>query len=133
MNSVRLLTTGLVTAMASSQANAQLSRPYFVAVSGRSVEVAKYAAVNPDCSSLGATTVNLIVAARAGEVRVGEGSRYMAYTPGNPRSACNRRKIPTTFVTYQSQPGFAGQDSFVIEAIFPNGTAQRARLTVNVR
>lgn len=114
-------------------AQAALSRPYIVAASGRSLEVAKYTAINPDCTSLGPIGVNLVVAPQGGEVRVGEGRRYMAFVPANPRSACNRRKIPATFVLYRSQPGFTGQDSFVVEVVFPNGTAQRARITVNVR
>ena len=121
-------TAGTVT-----DAGAQVSRPYYVAASGRTLEVAKYSNINPDCSSMGAVQVNLVEAARNGEVRVGDGGRFMAFGLGNPRAACNRRKIATTYVTYRSMPGFTGQDTFVVEAIFATGVAQRARITVNVR
>jgi hypothetical protein len=134
MTSRWLLTVALgLTAAGGTGAQAQVSRPYYVVASGRTLEVAKYTIVNPDCSSMGRTAVNLVEAARAGEVRVGSAGRYMAYASGNPRAACNRRRIPTTVVTYRSMPGFVGQDTFVIEAIFPTGIAQRARITVNVR
>lgn len=64
---------------------------------------------------------------------VGPGMHYNAYAPGNPRSACNHRKLPATIITYRSNAGFTGQDSFVVEEIFPTGTAIKQRFNLEVR
>lgn len=114
-------------------ANAQVSRGYWVVASGHPLEVAAISSLYPDCTTMGRTEINLLEAPHGGEVQVGEGTRYPGYVTANARSACNKRKVPATMVTYRSMPGFVGQDSFVIEKIFPYGVAQRQRFTVNVR
>ena len=74
-----------------------------------------------------------MAAPAGGRVSVGLLRDYMAYAPVNPRSACNRRRIPTTEVIYRSRPDFTGVDRFSIEVVAPEGGARTFTYTVQVR
>jgi hypothetical protein len=114
-------------------AGAQAQGTHLVVRAGAPILVYKIASINPDCSSLGPATVNLVRAPQGGEASVGERRDYVAFIPGNPRSACNRRKVAATEIFYRSAPGFSGYDSFSAEIIAPNGVAQTRTFTVEVR
>lgn len=117
--------------MASAQTT--YSRPYIVVARGGLVTVFKSASLNPDCSSLGRSTINLVTAPQGGQVSVGEIRDFLAYIPANPRSACNRRKVATTQLVYRARPDFTGTDRFAAEVITPDGGARTFRFTVQVR
>ena len=68
-----------------------------------------------------------------GQVTLSAGREYLAFAPGNPRSACNRRKLPATEMIYHASPGFAGIDRFSAEVIDPTGVARTRHFEVEVR
>lgn len=114
-------------------AGAPAEAAHLVVRSGAPIVVYKITALNPDCSTLGPSTVNLLRAPEGGQASVAERRDYVAFIPANPRSACNRRKVPTTEILYQSAPGFSGYDNFSAEIIAPNGVAMKRNFMVEVR
>ena len=103
-----------------------IPRPHWVVAAGGSLTIYKITAVNPDCSSLGRAAIHLLSAPMGGQVTLSAGREYLAFAPGNPRSACNRRKLPATEMIYHVSPGFAGIDRFSAEVIDPTGVAAHA-------
>jgi hypothetical protein len=52
---------------------------------------------------------------------------------GTPRAKCAGRSYPGTLVIYKPEKGFAGEDRFGIDVIWPSGTSIRRNITVQVR
>ena len=123
-----VLTAGPATAQV-----AQASPYYRVVAAGRTLRVDAYTAMNPDCSSRGPTTVNLLSAPRGGQITVGRAYEYPNYVAANVRSACDRRRVAQTTLDYRASPDFVGQDQFTVELQFPGGIARTVRYFVNVR
>ena len=118
---------------AASAQVAQASPFYRLVAAGRTLRVDAFTAMNPDCSSQGPTTVNLVSAPRGGQVTVGRDVDYPNYAALNVRAACDRRRVPQTTIEYRASPGFVGRDQFTVELQFPGGLARTVRYFVNVR
>lgn len=58
---------------------------------------------------------------------------FLNFPESNPRSACNRRRIPGTVATYIAQRGYAGPDSLSLEAIYPTGEMRQGSFHIMVR
>lgn len=108
-------------------------KPHFVVRPGASLMVYKIASINPDCSSRGHATINLIEGPQGGQASVGEVRDYVAFAPGNPRAACNHRKLAATEMFYRASPNFIGFDNFSAEVIDSEGVARTRHFTVEVR
>ena len=108
-------------------------RPHWVVAAGGSLTIYKIVAINPDCSSLGQAAIHLLSAPAGGQVTLGARRDYLAFAPGNPRSACNHRKLPATEMIYHASPGFAGIDRFSAEVIDATGVARTRHFEVEVR
>ncbi len=122
-----------VSAAGPASAQTTSSQTYMVVRAGATITVFKQAYVNPDCSSLGSASVSLVAAPAGGQVSVGNTRDYAAYSPTNPRSACNRRKLPVTVIVYRSRPDFTGTDQFSAEVVMPTGAARTYTFTIQVR
>ena len=57
---------------------------------------------------------------------------FPRFPEANPRSVCNRRRVPGVQATYVSQRGYIGPDFVVLEALFPAGRGVRVTLPIRV-
>ncbi len=85
-----------------------------VATAGEKRTLDFLAALNVDCTSIGSATAHIVDQPQHGVAAAENGTGRPNYPPGNPRSACNKRQVPGTLVTYQSEPDFAGSDSLTV-------------------
>ena len=132
MRRVMLITAFLTLASGSTRAQYNPA-PHLVVRSGGQVVMYRLTSLNPDCTSRGYATVNLLEAPRGGEALVADKRDYVAFWPGNPRSACNKRKVPATEIIYKASPGFVGNDAFKAEIIDSEGVSRTRIFRVEVR
>jgi hypothetical protein len=121
------VTTTLLSATA---AQGQTATKY--AVSGRPLKLSFFATVNPDCSSVGQTTIRLTRAPEHGRVSVTQTMDFPNFAPSNVRFACNRRRVAGATINYVSQRGFVGTDSVQAEVISASGNLRQQSYTINV-
>ena len=89
--------------------------------------------VNPDCTTRdGAITVRITQPPAHGTVTVSQFSDYPNYPAANPRSACNKQRLPEHLVEYMPQPNFTGADMFSFEVFVDNGQASVNKVMLTV-
>ncbi len=103
-----------------------------VVAPGQTRKIAWFVSLDPTCRSLGPWTVNLIESPGKEQIMIEQGSEYPGFSPANPRSACNKRKVPATRILYSAPPGGPDDDQFIIEIVDPLGNAQRLRYHVGL-
>ena len=54
------------------------------------------------------------------------------FNSSNPRSACNRRRVPGVQAIYVSQRGYLGPDLVVLQVLFPNGRGFNVTAAIRV-
>ncbi|AWN46094.1 hypothetical protein DK419_07040 [Methylobacterium terrae] len=99
---------------------------------GQTQKIGWFVSLDPTCRSVGPWAVNMIEPPGKGQVMVEQGSEYPGFSPNNPRSACNKRKVPATRILYSAPPGGPDDDQFIIEIVDPLGNAQRLRYHVGL-
>lgn len=101
--------------------------------SGANQQIDFFASVNPDCSSPGLPTVRLVDGPQAGTVTTDKGRDFMTFPRGNPRSACNKRRVAGVKMFYRSPKGFMGTDHVRILVISGSGTGREASYAIQAR
>lgn len=89
-------------------------------------------ATNPDCSSAGAVVMRVAQAPEHGRVSIRRAGVFPRFPASNPRSVCNRRRVPGMRATYVSQRGYVGPDFVVLKVLFPTGRGVRVTLPIRV-
>lgn len=90
-------------------------------------------AINPDC-----TLTEAQPSARAtqepshGTLVIRKGLDFAFFNEKNPRSACNKTRVPGTIVEYVPEPGYTGPDSLAYDWFPPTGAVVHFIITVNV-
>jgi transglutaminase-like putative cysteine protease len=108
----------------------QLSR---VAAAGEKLRVEFLYAIEPDCSSIGTTSVRILEQPQHGRLTVQKGQGFPGFEKDNQRYDCNTRKSEGTFVFYEPKAGYGGKDTFTLDVIFPTGQASRRHYAIDVR
>ncbi|HVX75236.1 MAG TPA: hypothetical protein VHB49_03850 [Bradyrhizobium sp.] len=103
-----------------------------VVASGRPLMLDEAYATNPDCSSAGAVVMRVAQAPEHGRVSIRRAGVFPRFPASNPRSVCNRRRVPGMRATYVSQRGYVGPDFVVLEVLFPAGRGVRVTLPIRV-
>ena len=102
------------------------------APAGVTTSIERLTVFNMDCTPREGMTVRITQPPVHGTAVITQGMDYPTYPPGNPRSACNKTLLPTTYVRYTPSPGFTGSDVMTIEgSIGDVGTAaEKVLITV---
>jgi hypothetical protein len=100
--------------------------------SGRPLHLYHAYATNPDCSSVGAVVLRVVQPPAHGRVSIHQAGVFPNFPPANPRSACNRRRVPGVQATYVSERGYVGLDSVVLQALFPAGREIDVSVSIHV-
>lgn len=103
---------------AAPQSNAPRSVTISVA-SGQRQRIDYINSLNPDCTSAGFATVQVIAPPTHGTLTTQPGSEYSTFPKDNQRYPCNLQKSPAMDVYYTSAPGFIGADSATIQWTSP--------------
>ena len=101
--------------------------------SGANQQIDFFASVNPDCSSPGLPTVRLIDGPQAGTITTDKGHDFMAFSHGNPRAACNKRRVAGLKMFYRAPKGFMGMDHVRVLVISASGTGREASYAIQAR
>ncbi len=88
--------------------------------SGTRQVIDDYYSVQPDCSNPGYPEIKIISTPNHGTVVAEHGEVYPSFAKDNVRYECNRKKVASSQVLYESNAGFHGRDSFTIEVRFTN-------------
>jgi len=82
---------------------------------GTKTVVQAFFSLNPNCSVLVYPEITVLKAAGHGSVSAQKADSYATYTEDNPRFGCNHKAVGGSELSYQSQPGYHGMDSFIVE------------------
>jgi hypothetical protein len=119
-----LTVLGLLLSIVSAQADKAVA-------SGRPLQLYHAYSTNPDCTSAGAVVLRVAQPPAHGRVSVQHTGVFPNFPPANPRSVCNRRRVPGVQAIYVSQRGYIGPDLVVLQALFPAGRG--VNITVAIR
>ncbi|GAB0118918.1 hypothetical protein Acid7E03_29900 [Acidisoma sp. 7E03] len=101
-------------------------------ISGGILLLASASSLAPDCTPLGPIEVKIITPPQHGTVHAAAGTAFPEYVRGDPPYACNKKRSPAEIITYQSTPGFTGEDSTLMQIFFPNGDAPKMLFHLSV-
>lgn len=90
-------------------------------------------AINPDCTAIPGVSLSVLKEPEHGKVNISEEPTYLAFPAGNPRSACNTRKVPAHRALYQAEAGFKGHDRVVLQGSSPEGRVREINVYIEVR
>ena len=116
---------GLLLSVVSAQADR-------VVASGKPLQLYQASATNPDCTSVGAVVMRVLQGPSHGRVSVRQTGVFPNFNSSNPRSACNRRRVPGVQAIYVSQRGYLGPDLVVLQVLFPNGRGFNVTAAIRV-
>ena len=100
--------------------------------SGERQRIDYFYSIEPDCSNSGYPEIRVLRNPGHGTVEVGNADAYPNFAKDNVRYECNRKKVPTSEVTYQSAAGFHGKDTLTIEVRYSGGNLRLVAYTVDV-
>jgi hypothetical protein len=88
--------------------------------------------VEPDCSNPGYPEVKVLRSPGHGAVAVENGESYPNFSKDNVRYDCNKKKVASSQVMYESVAGFHGKDTFTIQVRFANSNLRFVTYNVDV-
>jgi hypothetical protein len=94
--------------------------------------VDSYYSVEPDCSNPGYPEIKFLRMPNHGTVAVENGEVYPNFSKDNVRYDCNKKRVATSQITYESVAGFHGSDSFTIQVRFNNSNLRLVTYNVDV-
>jgi len=100
---------------------------------GQERNVGFFSNIHEDCTSLGPILVRVTREPTNGTTVVKSEQDYPNFSQFNPRSACNRQKVPGTAIYYRPNPGYSGSDSFGIDVITAGGATFQGNYTILVK
>ncbi|HEY5410072.1 MAG TPA: hypothetical protein VIJ94_05030 [Caulobacteraceae bacterium] len=91
-------------------------------------------AINPDCSVQGSgASLALVSPPIHGTANVIDDPYFASFPRGNPRSACNDRKVPGHQAFYTAAAGFSGHDRLLLRGTSPDGRVRDISVDIDVR
>ncbi len=100
--------------------------------SGTRQVVDDYYSVEPGCSNPGYPEIKFLAMPSHGTAVAARGEVYPGFPKDNVRYECNRSKVPSSQVLYESQAGFHGHDSFTVEVRFANSIVRLVTYNLDV-
>ena len=122
-----------VCATASPAGAQRIYGTYRVLPAGETTKLGLHFLLDDDCRSRGAVTVNVVTPPTGGQILTQAGSGHPRMRVRSPLKRCEARVVQGTNVFYRATPGFTGTDRFVLEDVYPDGTAYQFPITVSVR
>jgi hypothetical protein len=102
------------------------------APNGGTTKLAFWSFINPDCSNAGYATVRETTAGEHGSLSISKTDGFAYWPEKNPRSACNKQRVPGVLIEYKAKAGYTGIDHVGYDIFAPGGGLRRVNVTVNV-
>jgi hypothetical protein len=91
-------------------------------------------AIDPDCTEHPpGATLSVVKAPEHGTARISDEPLYLAFPPNNPRSACNKQKVPGRQAFYAANAGYHGHDHLELRGASPDGHVREIAVNIDVR
>ena len=104
------------------------------AVGSAPIRVWANTAIDPDCSAhTPGAILTILQPPSHGTAVVKDEPYFAAFPPGNPRAACNDRKVPGNQAFYTAASGYTGHDRMVLQGSSPDGMVRRIAVDITVR
>jgi len=100
--------------------------------SGVRQDIDNYYSVEPDCSNEGYPEIRVIRNPDHGSAESHSAEVYPSFNKDNVRYECNKKKVASSQLTYQSAPGFHGKDTLTIEVRYVHGNFRLVTYSINV-
>lgn len=84
------------------------------------------------CNVRGVARIAQLAPPQNGTLREIERENHPGFGIGNPRWACNKKKVKTTVAVYRPNPGFLGTDRFIFFIVYYNGQWTRFDVEMTV-
>jgi hypothetical protein len=104
-----------------------------VVAAGQKLLLTFLATINPDCSSIGQSTVRITEPPEHGKLTIENGQGFTSFPKDNQRYDCNTRKSDGVLVFYEPGSGYTGTDSITVYIIFPTGTTSTRHYSMEVK
>jgi hypothetical protein len=89
--------------------------------------------INPDCTSVGYSTIYIVQQPQHGQIVVENSTGFTNFAATNARAECNKRRTDGVVVTYEPEPGYTGLDSASAEVVFPSGFLSKRHYAIEVK
>jgi hypothetical protein len=89
--------------------------------------------LNPDCSSIGYSTVRIVEQPKNGKLTVENGTGFTSFPQDNPRHECNDRRSDGVVLQYEPNSAFSGTDSVIVDVVFPSGSSHKRHYSIAVK
>lgn len=103
------------------------------AMSGEKIRIWFATLTNPDCSSAGTMTAQIITPPHHGHVDISTEKVYPNFVAPNPRVICDTRKVDGVQAFYTADAGYHGHDKIVLQNATSEGRVRRVIIDVDVR
>jgi hypothetical protein len=92
-----------------------------------------FLSINPDCSSMGFSTVRIVEPPKNGNLTIENGTGFTNFPQGNVRYECNKRRSDGVLLQYEPNAGYTGTDSLTVDVVFPSGNSSRRHYSIAVK
>jgi hypothetical protein len=89
--------------------------------------------INPDCSSIGQSTVRITEPPEHGKLTIENGQGFTNFPKENQRYDCNTRKSDGVLIFYEPSSGYTGTDSTTLYIIMPTGFTTTRHYSIEVK
>ncbi len=100
--------------------------------SGQRQVIDDYFSVQPDCGNLGYPEIRILKSPGHGALEIKKGEVYPNFAKDNVRYECNKDKVASSQVLYESTSGFHGKDFFTIQVRFVNSNLRLLTYKIEV-
>ena len=102
-------------------------------VADHTVRLDFLADINPDCTSVGYSTIYIVQQPQHGRILAENSTGFTNFVATNMRAECNKRRTDGVVVTYEPEPGYTGIDSASAEVVFPSGFLSKRHYMIEVK
>ncbi|WP_132740314.1 hypothetical protein [Sphingomonas sp. PP-F2F-A104-K0414] len=103
------------------------------AISGEKIRIWFATLTNPDCSSAGTVTAQIVTPPHHGHADISTEKVYPNFIAPNPRVICDTHKVDGVQAFYTSDAGYHGHDKIVLQSATSEGRVRRVLIDVDVR
>lgn len=103
------------------------------AISGEKIRIWFATLTNPDCSSAGTVTAQIVIPPHHGHADILTEKVYPNFIAPNPRVICDTHKVDGVEAFYTSDAEYHGHDKIVLQSATSEGRVRRILIDIDVR
>jgi transglutaminase-like putative cysteine protease len=119
-------------ALPADTAASQVAALRRAAVVGEPLALDFVQALDPACATIGVARVAAAQPPGRGTLEIERRSGFVTHGTGDPRAACNHRRVDGVAITYRPEPGYQGPDSVTIDIVYADGSTRQRRYAIAI-